>query len=199
MALIRCPECGRDVSNAAGRCIHCGYPLRGRSKRRVPVVLVFLVAAVLALAAVCGQMFKGKHGPALSLPYGLDGSMTPKQLHERMQRSGFVPDFETAEGSRIEFVYAAKQVHGHEAYMTLLSTGGGSTEVAHLYREEASYGTKTLSPLFISLREMLVQEYGLPTHEAMGECSWENGPYALRLYYVGETGGNLWLDVVYQP
>lgn len=27
MALIKCPECGKDVSNKATACIHCGYPL----------------------------------------------------------------------------------------------------------------------------------------------------------------------------
>ena len=28
MALIRCPECGREVSDLAAACVHCGYPLR---------------------------------------------------------------------------------------------------------------------------------------------------------------------------
>ena len=28
MALIRCPECGKEVSDQAAACIHCGYPLR---------------------------------------------------------------------------------------------------------------------------------------------------------------------------
>ena len=28
MALIRCPECGREVSDLAVACVHCGYPLR---------------------------------------------------------------------------------------------------------------------------------------------------------------------------
>lgn len=27
MALIKCPECGQEVSNLATACIHCGYPL----------------------------------------------------------------------------------------------------------------------------------------------------------------------------
>lgn len=27
MALIRCPDCGRDVSDAATHCPHCGRPL----------------------------------------------------------------------------------------------------------------------------------------------------------------------------
>ena len=31
MALIRCPECGKEVSDQAAACIHCGYPLRAAS------------------------------------------------------------------------------------------------------------------------------------------------------------------------
>lgn len=27
MALIKCPECGQDVSDKSTQCIHCGYPL----------------------------------------------------------------------------------------------------------------------------------------------------------------------------
>ena len=27
MALIKCPECGKDVSDKASACIHCGFPL----------------------------------------------------------------------------------------------------------------------------------------------------------------------------
>ncbi len=27
MALIKCPECGKEVSDQAQQCIHCGYPL----------------------------------------------------------------------------------------------------------------------------------------------------------------------------
>ena len=31
MALIHCPECGREVSDLAAACVHCGYPLRTAS------------------------------------------------------------------------------------------------------------------------------------------------------------------------
>lgn len=27
MVLIRCPECGKEISNGAKKCIHCGFPL----------------------------------------------------------------------------------------------------------------------------------------------------------------------------
>lgn len=29
MALVNCPECGREVSDQAMACPHCGYPIRG--------------------------------------------------------------------------------------------------------------------------------------------------------------------------
>lgn len=33
MALIQCPECGRDVSDRAEKCIHCGCPLDGARQK----------------------------------------------------------------------------------------------------------------------------------------------------------------------
>ena len=27
MSLIKCPECGKEISNKAKMCIHCGYPM----------------------------------------------------------------------------------------------------------------------------------------------------------------------------
>lgn len=30
MALIKCPECGKEISDKAPACIHCGYPLVNR-------------------------------------------------------------------------------------------------------------------------------------------------------------------------
>ena len=32
MALINCPECGREISDKAKNCIHCGYPLESNNK-----------------------------------------------------------------------------------------------------------------------------------------------------------------------
>ena len=28
MALIKCPECGKEISDKAESCIYCGYPLK---------------------------------------------------------------------------------------------------------------------------------------------------------------------------
>lgn len=32
MALIQCPECGREISNQAVACIHCGFPIKIEKK-----------------------------------------------------------------------------------------------------------------------------------------------------------------------
>lgn len=32
MALMKCPECGREISDQSETCIHCGYPLKKESK-----------------------------------------------------------------------------------------------------------------------------------------------------------------------
>lgn len=28
MSLIKCPECGKEISDKATVCIHCGYPIK---------------------------------------------------------------------------------------------------------------------------------------------------------------------------
>lgn len=35
MALIKCPECGKEISNKAQACIHCGFPLSELKKEGV--------------------------------------------------------------------------------------------------------------------------------------------------------------------
>ena len=33
MALIKCPECGKDISNTSEKCIHCGFPIEKPKKK----------------------------------------------------------------------------------------------------------------------------------------------------------------------
>ena len=34
MALIKCPECGKEVSNTVIRCIHCGFSINKQTNNR---------------------------------------------------------------------------------------------------------------------------------------------------------------------
>lgn len=56
MAIIKCPECGQDVSDQAGKCVHCGYPLK-KSKQPTPQgtynkVFLFIAIPLLVVAVV---------------------------------------------------------------------------------------------------------------------------------------------------
>jgi hypothetical protein len=57
MAIINCPQCGRQVSNAAPSCLHCGYKLydyqgRGNSNKRTLRIRNFLIGYVVILLAI---------------------------------------------------------------------------------------------------------------------------------------------------
>lgn len=60
MALLKCPECGKDVSSSAQTCPSCGHPLKKRKKEKkkgscltkiLGVIIVFFVL-VFAIAGV---------------------------------------------------------------------------------------------------------------------------------------------------
>lgn len=34
MALIKCPDCGKEISDLAEACIHCGRPIQPRNKKK---------------------------------------------------------------------------------------------------------------------------------------------------------------------
>ena len=47
MALINCPECGREISDSVYSCPNCGFQLRKKRSKALPIilVLVFVIAA----------------------------------------------------------------------------------------------------------------------------------------------------------
>ena len=54
MALINCPECGKEISDQSGKCIHCGYKLKsadGKEKiKRLEIIVILLI--VLQIVSV---------------------------------------------------------------------------------------------------------------------------------------------------
>ena len=56
--IIKCPECGKDVSNKADKCIHCGYPFKAETvvtkeeKAQMVGLRVFLGIITLLLSFV---------------------------------------------------------------------------------------------------------------------------------------------------
>lgn len=90
MALIECPDCGKQVSDAATSCISCGRPLRGNSQsvdprktRETPVLIeqsakpfkggMLLGVGIVILALIIGMASPTSGGAAASLTLILIG------------------------------------------------------------------------------------------------------------------------------
>ena len=61
MALINCPECGKEISNMAKTCPHCGVSLcncqKARKKTNWPKIIIIFSAVVLILAIILMNTF----------------------------------------------------------------------------------------------------------------------------------------------
>lgn len=49
MALIKCPECGKEISDKASKCQNCGYPLRKTSKHNKNIYMIIGVLGCIIL------------------------------------------------------------------------------------------------------------------------------------------------------
>lgn len=57
MALVKCPECGAEISDSSAVCIHCGYDLNSEKKKhRLAVLRRCVIAAGIILISV-GAVF----------------------------------------------------------------------------------------------------------------------------------------------
>lgn len=58
MALVKCPECGAEVSDAATSCPHCGYPLIAEiSPKKRPAFNPKVIVALILVIVVCAVSF----------------------------------------------------------------------------------------------------------------------------------------------
>ncbi|MCM1024654.1 MAG: zinc ribbon domain-containing protein [Prevotella sp.] len=96
MALIKCPECGNNVSDSASNCPLCGYPVKKKTDKTIKIKI---------------------EAYPLGSSYGvtiIDGT-TKKQL--RYINSGEVGSFESNSAIRIEFVGLSKSMPMYSAYV----------------------------------------------------------------------------------
>ena len=47
MALIKCPECEKEISDTVKKCPHCGYSLKKKNNKNIIVKIIILVIAIL--------------------------------------------------------------------------------------------------------------------------------------------------------
>jgi len=54
MALVKCPECGKEISEKAQKCVHCGYrkALTKNAKTKITIAFILQLVAIILLVAV---------------------------------------------------------------------------------------------------------------------------------------------------
>lgn len=52
MAMIKCPECGSEISDNAPKCIKCGCPIKRKKDKNGIIIITLAIISVLALIAV---------------------------------------------------------------------------------------------------------------------------------------------------
>ena len=57
MAIIKCPECGKEVSSVAKKCPHCGYTISHTKSKVVKWVVVIIAVVTLVVLALYGTGF----------------------------------------------------------------------------------------------------------------------------------------------
>lgn len=67
MALINCPECGKEISDSTKICPHCGYKLKNKSdgkKWMIPVIIisvVVIIALIITAVTLIGKKESSKN------------------------------------------------------------------------------------------------------------------------------------------
>ncbi len=52
MALIKCPECGKEISDKANKCPNCGCPTKNKKKKIIKYNKIIMPIAVIVLAVI---------------------------------------------------------------------------------------------------------------------------------------------------
>ena len=74
MALINCPECGKEISDKAKKCIYCGCPQK-QSKKALLITIFSLIAVGVIIVLV---LFLGSNGDSITnLNESISSAITP--------------------------------------------------------------------------------------------------------------------------
>lgn len=52
MAMIKCPECGVEISDKAKKCPHCGYPIKKSKGRRISQIIICTLVVIIVIIIV---------------------------------------------------------------------------------------------------------------------------------------------------
>lgn len=96
MAIIKCPECGKEISDKAKSCIHCGYPIEDINTAGIIKVKVSALKAPtgfsgnqkVSIFAGCATLWEGQVGEVAELHIETATEITVKYHMSLMHYGG---------------------------------------------------------------------------------------------------------------
>jgi predicted nucleic acid-binding Zn ribbon protein len=83
MALMQCPECGKEISDKAKVCPICGYGLKKkRNKKSIRTTLIIVVIVIIAVSGVVAMLLQNRHRQIIT------------QINDEIQKLSDVPSQE---------------------------------------------------------------------------------------------------------
>lgn len=64
MALIECPECGKEISDKSNVCMNCGVKIKKRKKSKViiPILIILIgIVVIFAITTFASSIFKSEN------------------------------------------------------------------------------------------------------------------------------------------
>ena len=161
MAIIHCPECGREVSDRAKHCPHCGVTIARSATFYTSVV----VGCVIALIGIFGGLYIAKNGGQPSAEGALAADSTATVANDAPATAPAAPvnseeaDWQTAQ--------AANDLDAYLDYLAHHPDGPHANEARDLIEELARHiTTEQPAEPADSTDQQQQQEEELPTPEA---------------------------------
>ncbi len=115
MALIKCPECGKEISDTAKSCPNCGYRIK-RPKNNVKRKLIIIGGAILIIIVVTLLIIQnGRYKEDSSPFYTMESGTKMKEIHDLYREPD---DIQNNDGS-IDEVYNNLQFLGSKGTLKI--------------------------------------------------------------------------------
>lgn len=168
MALIKCPECGKEISDKASACPNCGYKTKKEiqvNKKQIIVLIALIIAVVGIIFGI--RIFGNSMPKELSLTLG----MTQEEVHNRI---GTDFKLEQDEYERDVEVYDIKWC-GY--YGKLSITYSSNSETINNWKWEIDISEMTdqdIENAMVKIRDKISDIYGEPeeSHASRLEYKW---------------------------
>lgn len=120
MALVKCPECGKIISDTSRSCPECGYKdeRKGKSNKKIFIIPVSIIVILMCIFCII-RLIENNNSPAnqaikiIELDYGKNVNITSIFYNEK--QNGCIIEFSSGGVSDVACVHLKDKTIGYES------------------------------------------------------------------------------------